>query len=175
MNQLKYYIINASDIDNLFEEAKKILTFINFTNISKTECIKFANYKNIKRECDLWNQGVSTKDIAIQLNESQFTVQNKLRIGDECDMCIYDKHINMSNARKLQTRNINYNKSNVCEPVKCTTTDKVFNSITEATKYYNLPRTGISDCLSGKCKTCGTDPITKERLKWEYYNGDKAS
>ena len=174
-NGLKYYIINASDIDNLFEEAKKILTFINFTNISKTECIKFANYKNIKRECDLWNQGVSTKDIAIQLNESQFTVQNKLRIGDECDMCIYDKHINMSNARKLQTRNINYNKSNVCKPVKCTTTDKVFNSITEATKYYNLPRTGISDCLSGKCKTCGTDPITKERLKWEYYNGDKAS
>lgn len=174
-NGLKYYIINASDTDSLFEEAKKVLTFIDFTNISKIECIKFANYKNIKRECDLWNQGISTKDIATQLNESQYTVQNKLRIGNECNMCIYDKHINMSNARKLQTRNINYNKSNVCKSVRCITTDKIFKSITEATKYYNLSRTGISDCLSGKCKTCGIDPITKERLKWEYYNGDKAS
>ena len=90
-------------------------------------------------------------------------------------MCIYDKHINMSNSTKIQNRKRDYNKTKTCKPVKCTTTGKVFNSITEATKYYNLSRTGISDCLSGKCKTCGVEPITKERIKWEYYNGDKAS
>lgn len=56
-NGLNYYIINASESDNLFQEAKKILTFIDFTSISELECEKFANYKNIKQECDLLNQG----------------------------------------------------------------------------------------------------------------------
>ena len=171
-NGLKYYIINASDTDNLFEEAKKILTFIDFTNISKTECIKFASYKNIKQECDLWNQGVSTKNIAIKLNESQSTVQDKLRVGNECGMCIYDKHINLSNSHL----GLSIGNNNSGKPVRCITTNKIFKSIREATEYYSITnKTGISDCLSGKCKTCGLDPITKERLKWEYYNGDKAS
>lgn len=174
LNGLNYFIINASNTDNLFEETKKILTFIDFTNISKTECIKFASYKSIKQECDLWNQGISTKDIALQLNESQYTVQNKLRIGNESGICIYDKHINMSNATKIKNRNRKYNKTNICKSVKCTTTGKIFNSIKEATEYYNIKnKTGISDCLSGKCKTCGKDPITQESLKWEYYNENK--
>ena len=174
-NGLNYYIVNASNTDDLFEEAKRILTFIDFTNISEIECLRFANYKNIKQECELWNQGFNTHDIANKLSEPLSTVQTRLRIGNESGMCIYDKHINMSNSTKIQNRKRDYNKTKTCKPVKCTTTGKVFNSITEATKYYNLSRTGISDCLSGKCKTCGVEPITKERLKWEYYNGDKAS
>lgn len=174
-NGLNYYIINASNQKLLFEEANKVLTFIDFTRISKKECIKFANYKDIRQECELWNQGFSTHEIAKKLNKPLSTVQTKLRIGNECGMCIYDKHINMSNARKLQIRNIDYNKNNVCKPVRCITTNKIFKSITEATKYYNLSKTGISDCLSGKCKTCGIDSITKERLKWEYYSENKTS
>ena len=174
-NGLNYYIINASNQDNLFEESKKVLTFIDFSNTSKVECLRFANYKDIRQECELWNQGFNTYEIAKKLNRPLSTVQTRLRIGNECGMCIYDKHINMSNSTKIQNRKRDYNKTKTCKPVKCTTTGKVFDSITEATKYYNLSRTGISDCLSGKCKTCGTDPITKERLKWQYYNGDKAS
>lgn len=170
-NGLNYHIINASNQETLFEEAKKILNFIDFTNVSKKECIKFANYKDIRQECELWNKGFSTHDIAEKLNEPLSKVQNKLRIGNECDMCIYDKHTNLSKSHIGLAKG----NSNNSKPVRCTTTNKVFNSITEATKYYNLSRTGISDCLSGKCKTCGVDPITKERLKWEYYNRDKAS
>ena len=174
-NGLNNYLVNASNKDDLFEEAKRILTFIDFTNISEIECLRFANYKNIRQECELWNKGFNTHDIANKLSEPLSTVQTRLRIGNDCGMCIYDKHIIMSNSSKLQNRKRDYNKTKTCKPVKCTTTGKVFNSITEATKYYNLSRTGISDCLSGKCKTCGVEPITKERLKWEYYNGDRAS
>ena len=111
LNGLNYYIVNASNQDNLFQEAKKILTFIDFTNISEIECIKFANYKNIKQECELWNQGLTTRQISKELNESLYNVQSKLRIGDKCGICVYDKHINMSNARKSQARNTNSNKS----------------------------------------------------------------
>ena len=52
-NGLDYYIINASDKEKLFQEAKNILTFIDFTYISELECEKFANYKNIKQACEL--------------------------------------------------------------------------------------------------------------------------
>ena len=87
-------------------------------------------------------------------------------------MCIYDKHINMSNAQKLKMKNINYNHPKYCKQVKCITTGKVFDSIKEAREFYNIKnKTGISDCLSGKCKTCGKDPVTQEPLRWEYYNG----
>lgn len=54
-NNISYFIINASEPENLFESAKKILYFIDFSNISKLECEKFANYKNIKDVCNLWN------------------------------------------------------------------------------------------------------------------------
>lgn len=207
-NGLNYYIIDASNQETLFEETKKVLTFIDFENISKTECVRFANYKDIRQECELWNQGLDTHKIAKTLNKSLSTVQRKLRIGNECGMCIYDKHINMSNARKLQSaktiKNVTNNtlrRSKIkvtkpkekkskekyqqksksilkksCKSVRCITTNKIFDSIKEATEYYSIRnKTGISDCVAGRLKSCGKHPITQEPLKWEYYNGDKAS
>ena len=166
-NGLEYYIINASNTDNLFEETRNVLTFIDFNNISKEECLIFANYKDIKQECELWNKGFSTHDIAKKLNKPLSTIQTKLRIGDECGLCIYDKNINMSNSRK------SINPSTYSKKVICTTTNKIFSSIKEAGIFYNTRK--ISDCLHGRQKTAGKHPITKEPLKWEYYNGDKAS
>ena len=170
-NGLDYYIINASDKDKLFQEAKNILTFIDFTSVSELECEKFANYKNIKQACELWNQGCDIEEICNKLNKSLQTIQQKLRLGNKYNMCIYDKHINMSNAQKLRMKNTGYNHPKYCKPVKCITTGKVFDSIKEATEFYNIKnKTGISDCLSGKCKTCGKNTMTQEPLRWEYYN-----
>ena len=94
-NGLTYYIINASELNNLFQEAKKILTFIDFTTISELECEKFANYKNIKQECELWNQGYNIKEIHNKLHISLQTIQQKLRFGDKYGMCSYNKKLNM--------------------------------------------------------------------------------
>ena len=166
-NGLNYYIINASKPDKLFQEAKNILTFIDFTSISELECEKFANYKNIKQACELLNQGCDIEKICNKLNKSSQTVQQKLRLGNKYGMCIYDKHTNMSNAQKLRMKNTKIH----CKLVKCTTTGKIFNFIREANEFYNIKnKTGIYDCLSGKCKTCGKDPITQKPLKWEYFN-----
>lgn len=152
---------------NYFKKQKNILTFIDFTSVSELECEKFANYKNIKQECELWNQGCNIEEICNKLNKSLQTVQQKLRLGNKYNMCIYDKHINLSNAQKLKIKNT----TKYCKPVKCITTGKVFDSIKEATKFYSIKnKTGISDCLSGRCKTCGKDPITQEHLRWEYFN-----
>ena len=51
--------------------------------------------------------------------------------------------------------------------VRCITTGKIFNSVTEAAKYYNAPRSHIGSCCKGKCKTAGKLPDGTS-LKWEY-------
>ena len=94
-NGLNYYIINASNQETLFEEAKKSLTFIDFTSISELECEKFANYKNIRKECDLWNQGCIIDEIHNKLGTPSQQVQQKLRLGNKYGMCNYSKELNM--------------------------------------------------------------------------------
>ena len=94
-NGLNYYIINASNQETLFEEAKKSLTFIDFTSISELECEKFANYKSIRKECDLWNQGCSIEEIHNKLGTPSQQVQQKLRLGNKYGMCNYSKELNM--------------------------------------------------------------------------------
>lgn len=71
-NGIIYYIIDARNPDNLFENIKNNLTFIDSFTISELECEKFANYKTIKNECDLWNQGCSLNEIQEkQVNQSK--------------------------------------------------------------------------------------------------------
>ena len=50
--------------------------------------------------------------------------------------------------------------------VRCITTGKVFNSITEASRYYNVTDCLISRCCKGTAKYTGTK--TGEKLTWEY-------
>ena len=45
--------------------------------------------------------------------------------------------------------------------VKCITTNKIFNSIVEAGRYYGISNQHISSCCRGKRKTCGG-------MEWEY-------
>ena len=94
-NGLNYYIINASNQETLFEEAKKSLTFIDFTSISELECEKFANYKSIRKECNLWNQGCIIDEIHNKLGTPSQQVQQKLRLGNKYGMCNYSKELNM--------------------------------------------------------------------------------
>lgn len=94
-NKVIYYAINASNQETLFQEAKNILSFINFTSISELECEKFANYKSIIKECELWNKGFSLEEIHHKLKTPIQSIQSKLRLGNKYEMCTYSKEINM--------------------------------------------------------------------------------
>jgi hypothetical protein len=52
--------------------------------------------------------------------------------------------------------------------VRCLTTGKEFNSIKEASEYYNVPQNGIGKCCKGKQKHTGK--FKSEKLAWEYIN-----
>jgi group I intron endonuclease len=54
--------------------------------------------------------------------------------------------------------------------VVCINDKKIFESISEGQKYYNIKsNSGICECCSGKKKSCGKHPTTGEKLIWMYY------
>lgn len=50
--------------------------------------------------------------------------------------------------------------------VYCPELDEYFDYINQANEKYNIPKTGITCCLSGRQKTAGKHPITGEPLHW---------
>lgn len=51
--------------------------------------------------------------------------------------------------------------------IHCITTNKIFNSISEAARYYNIPQSNISKCLKSERHSAGKDPITGQKMYWE--------
>lgn len=56
--------------------------------------------------------------------------------------------------------------------VYCYETQEIFDSISEASRYYGIDNRRISRCCFKKCKFAGLHPITGEELHW-YYVEDK--
>lgn len=50
----------------------------------------------------------------------------------------------------------------------CLTTGEVFNSQSEAARFYNIPQANISKCIKGERKSAGKHPVTQEKLLWAY-------
>ena len=53
------------------------------------------------------------------------------------------------------------------QKIICVTTGKVFNSQSEAGRYYNITQGNISKCLRGERVSAGKHPITGEKLIWK--------
>ena len=68
---------------------------------------------------------------------------------------------------------INIGENNpMAKKVICLNNMKIFNTVKEASKYANLKSSsGIARCCRHKkgCLTAGRDPITNEKLQWEWY------
>lgn len=151
--------------DNILKS--KLNDIFDLSRTDWNECHKYACNSLVKQACDLWNNGIkSTKEIGKIMHLYRGAVINYLKQGNKIKWCNYDATIEMQKTlfKRGQT-NISKRK------VICLNNNKIFNSITEASKYCQLKsRDGISDCCKGKRKTSGNHPITHERLKWSYIN-----
>lgn len=152
--------ITYISIDCMKSEFEYIKESINscpyLENIEKEEekilINKISDKKNypVNRIKKLYEETGSTEKVGEILNISRGTIVNILK----------------RNNIKLK----NKNKKNI-KSVRCVTTDKKFNSLKEASKYYNMnSSTGISECCKGKRKTAGKHPESLEPLEWEYVN-----
>lgn len=84
----------------------------------------------------------------------------------------YEDFLSMSNEDvKTLTENIPVKRNN---KFICLNSKEIFNDIKDAMKYANLKsRSNIYACCSGEKKFAGKHPITKEPLRWMYYNDYK--
>ena len=74
-----------------------------------------------------------------------------------------EKYIHKEAIRK-RAETINMRK------VICLNNNKIFKSLAEASKFYNIPYGSyLSQCCNGKKESAGIDPETGEKLKWMYY------
>lgn len=53
------------------------------------------------------------------------------------------------------------------QKILCITTGKVFSSISEAARFYNISQPNISKCLKGERQSAGKDPQTGQKLFWK--------
>lgn len=107
--------------------------------------------------CNLWDNGINdVSEISNKLSVCDATVRTYLKKGAKIGLCNYNPETAMYIGRKKGKR------------VLCVTTGKVFESITEAAKYYHINKGNyISYCC--KNKRCYAGKLEDgTRLNWEY-------
>ena len=145
----------------------KLPELLNFKeeDIDWLKCHEYACGNLIKDSCDLWNGGLrNMQEISKILRLTRHTIRKYLKQGVELGWCDYNIFETSRNGI-LKTHEINKIK------VICLTTGEIFNSIKEASIKYNIKSHGnLSLCCKGKRNHCGKHQITKEKLKWMYYD-----
>ena len=91
----------------------------------------------------------------------------------------YEEYIKLENIEEeLQRRiqNTLYSEQRMCgsrnpsaKKIICLNDKNIFDTVKEASIYYNASRNVISGCLTGKRKSAGKHPVTGEKLHWMYY------
>lgn len=83
-----------------------------------------------------------------------------------------NKRVNKNKGKKrTEQQKINISQSR-CKKVICKNDNKIFNSIQEASAYYNCSKGNICSVCKGKRKNAGRHPITKKPLLWAYYESE---
>jgi len=107
--------------------------------------------------CKLWNSGIKN---AFNISEickiSHSTAIEYLKKGYLAGLCDYDVFKNDTECNVK---------------IICVTTKEIFNSISSASKKYNISRNRISKCCCSETyKSSGIHPVTGEMLIWMYYD-----
>lgn len=142
-NKKQIICLNTKQIFNSINKAKK---YYNIKSDHIGQCCKGERkYSGINQ--------VTKEYLQYQYYEDYLTKPKRLLSNEEIDNNYKEK----------------FNKAH-CKKVFCLNNNKTFNSIKEASIYYNIS-SGSSIIVSCKneCKSAGKDPVTKEPLRWMYY------
>lgn len=86
----------------------------------------------------------------------------------------YKKHLKATILEELEENNkrkkLPEKRSGFKKKVICLTNNKVFDSASDASRFYNLGRTSVSKACCNRELFAGKDLDTGEKLKWAYYD-----
>lgn len=166
-NGIEYYIeldCRLSEFDYVKNSIynSQLSNLFDFTVINWVDCHSYTNSSLVKEVSDLWNAGIkSSTRISRELNRNLSSVIKYLKHGALLGLCDFVPNENRSYGAKLGVE-----KRKV--KVICINTGEMFNSISEASKKFNVNLGSISAVCAGKHTHGGTHPVTKEKLKWMY-------
>lgn len=106
--------------------------------------------------CKLWDKGYKACEIIAELHIPECSVSTYLRTGQKYGLC--------HNYSKVES----YRRSSGIKVV-CLNTREIFDTIGDASKCYNIERTGIKDCCEKLDFSAGKHKVTGERLFWVYF------
>ena len=166
-NGIKYYIV----LDCRYSKCDWIKNSIvnsSLFQICNIDC-ENVNWEHIDIEsrgslvykvCELYSKGAPKSDILNKLGISETTYCKYLNIGAKNNLCDYDS---------LEIKRECGRKSGIAsrKPILCITTNKKFDSIKNASKYYGFSSTYLSHCLKDGKKYCGIDKNTNQKLEWK--------
>lgn len=126
----------------------KLNDIFDLNNFDWHKCVQNFSQSLMVYSCELYNKGYKSKDISEKIGLHQGTICKYLRTGTKFGLC------NFVDSHKKK--------------VKCINTNVVFDSITEAIKYYGIKDIKtISNVCKGKKEYC-INPYNKEKLYWEF-------
>ena len=122
-------------------------------------------YKNHNKVLD-----VTTGEIFLSVSEASKSL--KVSEGIINSVCSFIRE-NIIDEYGIKHRLLFFNQDNQNsyhkKLVVCTTTNKIFESISSASRYYNCNKSIITKCCQNNTKSAGKHPETGELLKWMYY------
>ena len=138
----EYIIIDCrkSDLDWIKNNVlnSKLNGIFNLEDINWAECEKFAKTSFVIKVCEYWNKTKCIKYTCEKFNLSKGTVQRYLKIGTRLSLCDYDP----SKGNQI--------KPKCSVKVICLNDGNIFDSIIEASKFYNIDYSSISkSCITG--------------------------
>lgn len=148
----RYIVVNCSQSNKQFIKANieksGMLDILNIDiqEIDFNKCREFALNNMIKQVCNMWNNGLSVKEIQ---NKTQIvTVYNYLKIGNQLGWC--DNYTNQESRKRSVNRGI---KNARTKQMYCLEMNKVFESQTSAAQELRCNAHAIYLCCIGKWRT----------------------
>lgn len=131
----------------------KLIDILDFNKISLTQANKDSLESLLIKSCNLWNDGLSIREISCKIDIAPSTVRDYLKSGNRFKLCDYSKEENLS-------------RSNCTKAVVCLNTNKTYRSMKEAGKLTKGHPVAIQSCCDKKGKYSGLE--NGNRLVWVY-------
>jgi len=165
--------INPASVRNYLKQGE----IIGWCNYNAREVLKDKTYLNIPVIClttgEVFDSIISAGS-TYNIHRSSISASCHTKIncsagrhpinGERMIWMYYSDYLNTTEEQINKVLNSGYRK------VICINTGEVFNSNAEAAIFYNINKSSISSCCTGKLSTAGKHPTSGEKLKWEYYN-----
>lgn len=154
---------------------------LNYRSSNREEILKLHNNKKGYKQIRLSKEKTRKSYLVHRLVAQEF-IPNPYNLPeinhkDECkynnvvenlEWCTSKYNANYGTKIKRASNNNSGAKNYKSRKIKCVTTGEVFDTMTEASKKYNVQTAHLTDCCKGRRKTTGKHPITRIPLEWKY-------